>query len=243
VPALGERRVSTLTSEDVASLVTALKRRQGAGGAPLSNRRINMTLQVLRLCLDGAVRRGWLKDNPGRQVETLREERTDPDPFSLEEVTKLLMSGLQADWPRRYFEVAFFTGLRPSEQIGLRRADIDWARGLIGVRRAVSRFGEGATKTKGSAREVPMLPRVKLALQQQGGETKPDGAWVFPNERGGRLHIANLRERLWKPLSDGPGCATGLCTRPATPPRRSRCPAEKPWTGSRASWATPPPRW
>jgi integrase len=199
VPALGGRSVSTLTSEDVANLVTALKRRKGAGGAPLSNRRINMTLQVLRLCLDGAVRRGWLKDNPGRQVETLREERTDPDPFSLEEVTKLLISGLPADWPRRYFEVALFTGLRPSEQIGLRWADIDWTRDLIGVRRAVSRFGEGTTKTKGSVREVPMLPRAKLALQQQRGETKPDGAWVFPNERGGRLHIANLRERVWKP--------------------------------------------
>jgi hypothetical protein len=37
-----------------------------------------MTLQVLRLCLDGAVRRGWLKDNPGRQVET--NDHGDGDP-------------------------------------------------------------------------------------------------------------------------------------------------------------------
>jgi integrase len=158
-----------------------------------------MTLQVLRRCLDGAVRRGWLKENPGRQVDTLREDRTDPNPFSLDEVTTFLTSGLRADWQRRYFEVAFFTGLRPSEQIGLRWADVDRARDLIGIRRAVSRFGEGTTKTKGSAREVPMLPRVKLALQQQRGETEPHSAWVFPNERGGRLHIANLRERVWKP--------------------------------------------
>jgi integrase len=158
-----------------------------------------MTLQVLRRCLDGAVRCGWLKENPGRQVDTLREDRTDPNPFSLDEVTTFLTSGLRADWQRRYFEVAFFTGLRPSEQIGLRWADVDRARDLIGIRRAVSRFGEGTTKTKGSAREVPMLPRVKLALQQQRGETEPHSAWVFPNERGGRLHIANLRERVWKP--------------------------------------------
>jgi integrase len=120
VPVLGDRRVSALTSEDVATLVAVLKRRKGTKGTLLSNRRINMTLQVLRLCLDGAVRRGWLKTNPGRDVDTLREERTDPDPFSLDEVTKLLTSGLQTDWQRRYFEVAFFTGLRPSEQIGLR---------------------------------------------------------------------------------------------------------------------------
>jgi integrase len=199
VPVLGDRRVSALTSEDVATLVAVLKRRKGTKGTLLSNRRINMTLQVLRLCLDGAVRRGWLKTNPGRDVDTLREERTDPDPFSLDEVTKFLTSGLQTDWQRRYFEVAFFTGLRPSEQIGLRWSDIDWARGQIGVRRAVSRFGESTTKTKGSARDVPILPRVKLALQQQRAESEPSRSWVFPNERGGRLHIANLRERVWKP--------------------------------------------
>ncbi len=199
VPALGERRISTLTSEDVASLVAALKRRKGTRGAPLSNRRINMTLQVLRLCLDGAVRRGWLKKNPGRELETLREERTDPDPFSLDEVTGFLTAGLRADWQRRYFEVAFFTGLRPSEQIGLRWGDIDWARGLICVRRAVSRFGEGTTKTKGSAREVPILPRVKRVLQQQRAESELRSPWVFPNDRGGRLYIANLRERVWRP--------------------------------------------
>jgi integrase len=82
------------------------------------------------------MRRGWLKDNPGRQVETLREERTDPDPFSLEEVMKLLISGLPADWPRRYFEVALFTGLRPSEQIGLR-----WGTSLA-VARVTARLSE-----------------------------------------------------------------------------------------------------
>jgi integrase len=40
---------------------------------------------------------------------------------------------------------------------------------------------------------------VKLAPQQQRAESEQSGSWVFPNERGGRLHIANLRERVWKP--------------------------------------------
>jgi integrase len=113
VPAWGDRLVATLTVDDLERLVAALKQKAGVKGSRLSNRRINLVLQSARLCLDGAVRRGWLKENPARGIHDLREERREPDPFSLDEVTKLLTDGLQTEWERRYFEVAFFTGLRP----------------------------------------------------------------------------------------------------------------------------------
>ncbi len=176
-----------------------LKQKAGVKGSRLSNRRINLVLQSARLCLDGAVRRGWLKENPARVIHDLREERREPDPFSLDEVTKFLTDGLQTEWERRYFEVAFFTGLRPSEQIGLQWDDIDGSRHLICVRRGVGRFGKGDTKTEGSVREVHMLPRVRRALKAQRAATDGRSVWVFPNDRGGALNITNLRERVWRP--------------------------------------------
>ena len=118
MPAWGDRLVSTLTVDDLERLVAALKQKAGVKGARLSNRRINLVLQSARLCLDGAVRRGWPKENPARVIHDLREERREPDPFSLDEVTELLTDGLQTEWERLYFEVAFFTGLRRSDSSG-----------------------------------------------------------------------------------------------------------------------------
>lgn len=95
--------------------------------------------------------------------------------------------------------MAFFSGLRPGEQIGLQWDDLDWHRKTIGVRRAVNRFGEGPTKTIGSTRDVAMLPPVERAFRDQRPDVESDGGWIFPNRDGGPLDMTNLRERVWKP--------------------------------------------
>jgi integrase len=121
-------------SEMIEGLIAALKR--GTVAAPpapdfrdrrrkprepkkLSNRRVNIILKVLRQSLDRAVSKGWLPENPARKVDLLREEKPDIDPFSLMEVKTFLGSGLEDQDHRNYFRVAFFSGLRPGEQIGL----------------------------------------------------------------------------------------------------------------------------
>jgi len=218
IPAFGDRRVSEILEEDVEAFIADLKRApiedpaaEAATGTPaggtkkapkkrkLSNRRVNIILATLRLALDRAVKRGWLETNPAREVATLREEKPEVLPFSLDEVRLFLDNGLQdAAW-RRYFTVAFFTGLRPGEQLGLRWDDLDWPRKLIGVRRAVTRWGEGPTKTAASRRDVEMLPPVERALRAQREASALAGAWLFPNSQGGSLDLTNVRERVWRP--------------------------------------------
>ena len=70
---------------------------------------------------------------------------------------------------------------------------------MIRVRRSVSRFGKGPTKTIESRRDVEMLPIVEQALRDQRAENSSAGPWVFPNRDGGPLDITNLRERVWRP--------------------------------------------
>jgi len=157
-----------------------------------------MTLQVLRLCLDRAVQNGWLKNNPARTITKLKESRTDIDPLSLEEI-KVFLAHLPDEKWRRYFTVAFFAGLRPFEQIGLRWPAIDWqaTRPQVIVRYGVTRrSGAGRLKTDSSYREVPMLPAVERALKAQCPDSQLRSEWVFPSERGGHLDITNLRERI-----------------------------------------------
>jgi integrase len=214
LPTLGDKRVNEIAVDDVEALVAALKRgevpsppapdasdkrRLGRKPMKLSNRRVNIILKVLRQSLDRAVAKGWLESNPARAVDLLREERPDIDPLSLDEVRRMLADGLQHDEERRFFAVALFSGLRPGELIGLQWHDLDWPRKLIAVRRTVSRFGTGPTKTVESRRDVQMLPVVERALSAQRASSRLRGAWIFPNRDGGPLDLTNLRERVWRP--------------------------------------------
>jgi len=201
IPHFAKSSVSNIGAEDIERLVGRLKQKPGTKAPLLSHRRINMTLQVLRLCLDRAVQNGWLKNNPARTITKLKESRTDIDPLSLEEI-KVFLAHLPDEKWRRYFTVAFFAGLRPSEQIGLRWPAIDWqaTRPQVIVRYGVTRrSGAGRLKTDSSYREVPMLPAVERALKAQCPDSQLRSEWVFPSERGGHLDITNLRERIWKP--------------------------------------------
>jgi integrase len=143
VPAFGENPVSEIDVEAVEGFIAVLKRGEAATApapdttdrrkhprAPqkLSNRRVNIILRVLQQSLDRAVARGWLKDNPARRIDLLREDKPEIDPLSLVEVQTFVSDGLDDDEDRRYFRIAFFTGLRPGEEIGLQWDDVDWRR-------------------------------------------------------------------------------------------------------------------
>src|SRR5262249_15851443 len=137
--------------------------------------------------------------NPARNIDLLREDKPEIDPFSLAEVQAFVSEGLDDDENRRYFRVAFFTGLRPGEEIGLQWDDIDWRRSGVRVRRSVSRFGEGPTKTIEWKRDIDLLPIVEQALLAQRAAKPLRRTWVFANRDGGPLDITNLRERVWRP--------------------------------------------
>ena len=146
VPTFGDRPVPEIDVEAVEGLIASLKRGEAAtppapdtadrrkhprAPGKLSNRRVNIILKVLRQSLDRAVSKGWLQENPARKVDLLREDKPEINPFSLAEVKAFIAEGLQDDEHRRYFRLAFFSGLRPGEQIGLQWDDIDWQRRMI----------------------------------------------------------------------------------------------------------------
>ena len=214
IPTFGDRQVSRLDVEAIEGFIADLKRGEvSTAPAPdttdlrkkprapqkLSNRRVNIILKVLRQSLDRAVTKGWLPDNPARKIDLLREDKPEIDPLSVTEVKAFLSKGLQEEEDRRYFRVAFFSGLRPGEEIGLQWDDIDWQRKMLLIRRSVSRFGTGPTKTVDSKRTVQMLAIVERALRGQRAASPVRSACVFSNRDGGPLDITNLRERIWRP--------------------------------------------
>jgi integrase len=84
---------------------------------------------LIRFCgiFDLAVQEGGITMNPVLRVKRIKSQRPMPGPSELSEVDSIL------DWLCRnrdqqywnYFEFAFFSGLRTSEQIALTWSDID----------------------------------------------------------------------------------------------------------------------
>jgi integrase len=162
-------------------------------GRPLSPRRINIILLRVRQVLDLAFQRKYFDDNPHDWISLQEETLPDIDPLSFEE-RALFLDCVPMQW-KRYFIVAFDTGMRPSEQLGLEWPNIDYAHKKIVIRKGVVRGEETNLKTKASRREIDMLPMVETALMGQPKISR----YVFANEIGGPLDLANLRNRIWYP--------------------------------------------
>ena len=123
-----------------------------------------------------------------------------PDPFNRQEIQALLRvaEGQIKNW----VQFAFFTGLRPSELIGLQWQDIDWHHKQIYIRRAVVERKEKSTKTKAGVRTLLLLPPALEALQHQKPYTFLLGKQVFHNPLHNKPWIcdAHFRTPHWAGL-------------------------------------------
>ena len=97
-----------------------------------------------------------IEKNPVRYVRLPKYNRPIIKPFNADEV-KMIMDNAKVDNYRFYLAVAFYTGMRSGEIIGLKKSDIDFENKIIKVSRSRSRFGETTPKTRYSIRELPII--------------------------------------------------------------------------------------
>ena len=195
-PRFKGRRVGEITKEDILSLRNYLDKeyRDGRG---LSNSRINGVLNVLRQVLDEAGDRYGF-GSPYRKIKPLHVGKTRIDPFSLEEVQKILTNVPAAHEP--LYTVAFFTAMRTSELLGLKWDAVDFARSQILVRETWVCGGLDTPKTDGSDRVIDMSTPVRAALERQRQLTAAvSSEFVFCATNGQPLSRHNLANRIWRP--------------------------------------------
>ncbi len=162
----------------------------------LAPRTVNIELGLLKQLLRFAADRGYSKDGLTRWISFQRKRPSEIRLFTFEEKARFLKA-LPLRF-RPYFEVAFGTGLRPSEQLALKWSRVDWKRKKLQV---VEGWRDGeitGLKALSAHRDVDLLPPVLRALERQrlvaGGSDL-----VFPNSRGAYMRLDNLRHRVWYP--------------------------------------------
>ncbi len=102
--------------------------------------------------------------------------------FTLNEAQSLIKTA-QGEL-KSYLIIAFFTGMRVGELLGLEFADLDFSKDIIKVQRTLLPSGRtNAPKTKNSRREVLMLEPVKNELTRLNAAAKDKQSRIFARSR------------------------------------------------------------
>ncbi len=124
----------------------------------------------------------WPLKIAGRQV----------DPLLFSEI-KSFLSHVPTRY-QNYFTVAFFTGLRTSELIGLKSRHLDFDRRVINV-----------WDSKSGQRMVYMSSLVEHALRNELAQSKVDSEFVFHNAKGRSLNDRTVARKIWYPTLEKAG--------------------------------------
>ena len=188
--AFGDRRIESITSEQIQAWRDKFARETDDDGNPLRARKtVNKIVVQMHAIFEHAVTHHGLVFNPVTRVKRLRESN-DPsrfDFFSPEEIDRLVAAaaaGAHRDPNRpavseteqalRSFEdeqdaaiylTAAMAGLRRGELLALRWADIDFEQSSIRVYEGYSANTTGKTKSRKS-RTVPMVEKLSERLVQ-----------------------------------------------------------------------------
>jgi integrase len=152
-------------------------------------------LTDIRGIINIAIEHEHIKDNVAKDIKLPIHHKKEIEPFSPKEV-KLILSKANV-WMQYYLSIAFYTGLRTGEILGLMHSDIDLQRGVISVRRNITKGMITTPKTKTSFREVPILDDLRPYIKSKLSKS----LWVFSTEDGQALKaFPGNRQNQWRKL-------------------------------------------
>jgi len=146
IPVLGPKALHLVTKRDIEAYARA--RAEKVKGAT-----INRELALLRHLFNIAIEKGYTDYNPARGFKKFPEAPwRHKFFFSESEIEKLISAS--APHLRPILAVAFGTGLRKGDILGLRWSDVDLDRGIISV----------SMQKTGDPIEIPLIPMLKDLL-------------------------------------------------------------------------------
>ena len=210
LPNYGNRKLNSFKSSELTEFQNSLSEKN------LSSKTIKNIRSVLNTIFEDSIRDKFIEMNPFSNVSSPKKtKRYDVDPFTIDEVTEILQNLNERHKPM--FVLAFFSGMRWGEIIGLQWKDIDFTKNQISIKQTVVMGYILDPKTEESERDIDMLPIVKKYLEIQK-EKKLDDKWVFVNQYGDFYrNTNNINSKIFKPLLD----KLGLKSRPIKQSRQT----------------------
>ncbi|MFE9172002.1 tyrosine-type recombinase/integrase [Streptomyces kebangsaanensis] len=128
IPGLGSHRLEKLEPEHLERFYRKMQANGSAAGTA------HQAHRTVRTALNEAVRRRHLTTNPASIAKAPKIEEEEVEPYTLEEVQRLLLEAGKHRNTARWV-IALALGLRQGEALGLKWEDVDFENGVILVRR------------------------------------------------------------------------------------------------------------
>ena len=153
---------------------------------------INFELSVLRTMFNLAIKWGYLKENPTKNVVRLKVTDSKPPRFLSKAECQSLLENSPEDL-RPIFFTFLHTGMRKGELENLEWSDVDFKRRKIRIR------WKDFWQPKTGEREIPMSQQLYDLLRnlQEKNKKGISSSFVFPHKDGGRIKT-KLRLQLIK---------------------------------------------
>ncbi|MEA2027696.1 MAG: tyrosine-type recombinase/integrase [Campylobacterota bacterium] len=104
-----------------------------------------------------------IKTNPTLDIQLPTHQVQVVEPFTPNEVKILLLNA--NDFFKLYLSIAFYTGMRSGEILGLQKSDFDFDKGIINIQRSITGGKITTPKTDKSIRTVPILAQLMPYLK------------------------------------------------------------------------------
>ena len=189
-PILGKKKIDKIKASDLELWQTEVIE-------TVSPRRLKNIRAVLSGILNDAYRDELIDKNPLTLVRTIKADKVSITPFSIDEISMILNNSTGQE--RNFFALAFFTGMRSGEMIGLRWSDIDFFKLEIKPQRSRKMGNDGKLKTESSYRVIEILDSLLPYLKNQYLITGSKNSYVFLNENNEPIYdIKRIRNNQWK---------------------------------------------
>jgi integrase len=199
IPALGRFRLGELRSMHIQAFYDGMIRNNTGPYVIRSNRKILGTI------LNQAVRLALIPSNPMKAAIPPKEPQSEMRIFDEDQVQRFLLAVRQL-YPDdlALYQLAITTGMRQSEILGLKWADLDWANGVLNVKRQYLRLPDGSSaymppKTKSGIRSIRLGQATLTILREhrdkQFQQIRSDQDVMFCGRPGVPLSPSTLTQR------------------------------------------------
>jgi len=163
----------------------------------VSPRRVRNVRATLSTIIKDAMADEIINKNPLTLVRTVKVKKVQITPFNMDEMNLILENSDGQD--RNFFALAFLSGMRSGEMIGLKWEDISFSKLEIDISRSRKMGIDGDTKTESSDRIIEILDSLVPYLKNQFELTGELNSYVFLNNRKEAIYdIKRIRENGWK---------------------------------------------
>lgn len=186
IPFFGRTRLAEIEPRDVKRYIAAV----AAEGVAANT--VRLAVAPVKALFATAVEEGLIRSNPGaglriaQPVEGEPEQEAEPPKALTEDELRALLADVPNE-SRLLVEFLAHTGLRISEALGLRWADVDLGRRRVKVSRRLYRGNVAPPKSSYGRREVPLsegMARALWAARKAPGVQPGDTAPVFAGRDG-----------------------------------------------------------